>query len=168
MGYQWIITFVICLVAAVCRLWAVEAGECRGFSGEASVWPREAKLQKLLVLGPAGDPEGLQGNAVHQRPQVDTQTQCPITSCIIRPPAVVSSFESQVVIDRSDSDAHILPLCPSPPQPDDQHHAEWHHQHAAVAQYGEILEGSACYLCDAQTGGGAPKECPVQETTNHR
>lgn len=114
MGHQWIITFVISLVAAVCRLRAVEAGECRGFSGEASVWPREAKLQKLLVLGPAGDPEGLQGNAVHQRPQVDTQTQCPITSYTIRPPVVVSSYESQDFIDRSDPDAHILPLYPLP------------------------------------------------------
>lgn len=53
-------------------------------------------------------------------------------------------------------------------QPDDQHHTEWHHQHAAVAQHGEVLERSARHLCDAQTGGGAPEERPVQETTNHR
>lgn len=56
----------------------------------------------------------------------------------------------------------------SSPQSDDQHHTEWHHQHPAVAQYGQVLEGSACYLCDAQTGWRAPEECPVQETTNHR
>lgn len=54
------------------------------------------------------------------------------------------------------------------PQPDDQHHAERHHQHAAVAQYGEVLERSARYLCDAQTSGGTPEERSVQETTNHR
>lgn len=57
-----------------CRLWAVQAGECRRLSREASVWPGEAELQKLLVLGSSGDPEGLQGNAVHQRSQVDSQT----------------------------------------------------------------------------------------------
>lgn len=59
---------------AVCRLRAVEAGERGRLSGEASVRPGEAELQKLLVLGPAGDPEGLQGNAVHQRSQVDPRT----------------------------------------------------------------------------------------------
>ena len=58
----------------MCRLWAVQAGERRRVSREASVWPGEAELQKLLVLGSSGDPEGLQGNAVHQGSQVDTQT----------------------------------------------------------------------------------------------
>lgn len=139
----------------VCRLRAVKAGERRRLSGEASVRLGEAELQKLLVLGPAGDPEGLQGNAIHQRSQVD-------------PGAHESSHGSRRILIRT---APVLRLVSSLflfLQPDDQHHAEWHHQHAAVAQHGEVLEGSARYLCDAQTGRGAPEERPVQETTNHR
>lgn len=76
-----------------------------------------------------------------------------ITSDIIRHPAIMLTHDPPPSF-------HL--------QPDDQHHAEWHHQHAAVAQHGEILERSACYMCDTQTGGGAPEERPVQETTNHR
>lgn len=53
-------------------------------------------------------------------------------------------------------------------QPDDQHHSEWHHQHAAVPQHGEVLEGPTRHLCDAQTGGGALEERPVQEAPHHR
>lgn len=67
---RWAVNRRLCLVAA-CRLRALEAGKRCWFSGEAAVWPWETKLQKLLVLGPAGDLEGLQGNAVHQRPQVE-------------------------------------------------------------------------------------------------
>lgn len=61
------------LWSSACRLRAVEAGERRRLSGEASVWSWEAELQKLLVVGSAGDPEGLQGNTVHQGPQVRTR-----------------------------------------------------------------------------------------------
>ncbi|XP_059728749.1 histone acetyltransferase KAT8 isoform X2 [Haemorhous mexicanus] len=54
------------------------------------------------------------------------------------------------------------------PQPDDQHHSDRHHQHAAVPEHGQVLEGAARHLRHAQAGGGAPQERPVQEAAHHR
>ncbi|XP_048709742.2 histone acetyltransferase KAT8 isoform X2 [Caretta caretta] len=53
-------------------------------------------------------------------------------------------------------------------QPDDQHHSERHHQHAAVPQHGEVLEGATRHLRHAQARGGASEERPVQEASHHR
>ncbi|OWK49869.1 Histone acetyltransferase KAT8, partial [Lonchura striata] len=52
--------------------------------------------------------------------------------------------------------------------PDDQHHPDRHHQHAAVPQHGQVLEGAARHLRHAAPRRGAPQERPVQEATHHR
>lgn len=54
------------------RLRAVQAGKHGGFPGETAVGPGKAELPQLLVLGAAGDPEGLSGHLVHQGSQVGT------------------------------------------------------------------------------------------------
>ena len=59
-----------CVCVCVARLRAVQDREYGGLPGEAPVGPGQAELPQLLVLGPPGDPPGLQGDAVHQRPQV--------------------------------------------------------------------------------------------------
>ncbi len=52
-------------------------------------------------------------------------------------------------------------------QPDDLDHTERHHQHAAVAQHGQVLEGAARDLRHSQTGGGAHQERRVPPAAHH-
>ncbi|CAM9117175.1 unnamed protein product, partial [Bubo scandiacus] len=55
------------------QLRAVQAGEHGGVPREAAVGPGEVELPQLLVLGAAGDPQGLPGHPLHQGPQPDDQ-----------------------------------------------------------------------------------------------
>jgi len=54
------------------------------------------------------------------------------------------------------------------PQWVDIDHPAWHHQHAAVSQHGQVLEGAARDLRHAQTRRGAPQVVPVQTSRPHR
>ena len=50
----------------------------------------------------------------------------------------------------------------------DEHHTARHHQHTADTEHGEVLEGPARDLRDAQAGGGAHPQLAVQEAHDHR
>lgn len=42
-------------------------------------------------------------------------------------------------------------------------HSGRHHRDIAGTEHGQILEGTARYLCDPQTGGGAHEECSIPQ-----